>query len=902
MKLSQYRIGGRCAWVLLWCRLVCVAIRGAEPPQGTVAFDFTEEAEARQWKALHDIAVMSATPDGLRIQIAGSDPYLSGPARDYPSGQLLWMHLRLRSQQGGTGQVFFFVDAPTEAHSVHFEAPAGEWHDVLVPMPALGAGYRLRIDPPGSKGTCELGRLWFERRLVYEAPAWPRPELPGIAPDALTVQSGDIRLTHNRSELGSFSVEVAGRSMAFGHARPMLGYVRTDQVRWVAINAALEEPPAAREIRDGFELRAAWRDPDAATWTLTQRYTVHPQGGVQVEGVLAVDQDRSLLYFPLWTLLPGLGSFGTNKNQALVAGVEYLENEPSSSEADLTGPASWRLVPDHLKWTFPLMAIQGRDRYLGLTWEEHPFVSAVFDSPDRQFHSGGHLMGLIFPGSNGSNREERSLLPYRPELLKPGQPLQFRATLIGGRGGTVIPAVQEYVRRTGLPSTPNPGYTAHQYFELAARGWLQSRIRLTNLFQHAWWPGFNPQPAADAALWMRWLAGQVPSQELSQRLGQASAEALAIVPPEQSDSVQIGHNRYPLPALVFGSVPENALAAKRRARSLLGRFSSDGSVVYQPAARGPDYARTHWSREANGLTAGVVSALLEAAAYAGDEALIQAALQQLQRMDKFRSGVPRGAQTWEIPLHTPDILAAAYLVRAYTLGYELSGNAEWLDQAKFWAWTGVPFVYLRAPTARPVGLFATIPVLGATAWVAPVWIGLPVQWCGLVYAEALYQLMRHDPTGPWQQLADGITASGIQQTWPATDPERLGLLPDIFQLRAQQRGGPAINPATLQAPALRFYRRASAYEFRALQRGKIRVHAPGALTDVSEQEDGLSVAVRPWSSPRAYLLINGVWDEPKVRLNGQDIELRSPHQYQQSEGWLILALDGAATVKLRLAR
>ena len=69
-------------------------------------------------------------------------------------------------------------------------------------------------------------------------------------------------------------------------------------------------------------------------------------------------------------------------------------------------------------------------------------------------------------------------------------------------------------------------------------------------------------------------------------------------------------------------------------------------------------------------------------------------------------------------------------------------------------------------TGQPVGPYATIPVLGATQWVAPNWMGLPVQWCGLVYADALYGLRMHDPYGPWKKLADGITASGVRQTWP----------------------------------------------------------------------------------------------------------------------------------------
>ena len=119
---------------------------------------------------------------------------------------------------------------------------------------------------------------------------------------------------------------------------------------------------------------------------------------------------------------------------------------------------------------------------------------------------------------------------------------------------------------------------------------------------------------------------------------------------------------------------------------------------------------------------------------------------RLRALAKFRGRVPRGAQTWEIPLHTPDILASAHLVRAYALGYELTGEQEFLDQAIDWAWTGVPFVYLVNPTGQPVGPYSTIPVLGATSWKAPVWFGRPVPWCGLVYADALYWLARHAPS------------------------------------------------------------------------------------------------------------------------------------------------------------
>ena len=82
---------------------------------------------------------------------------------------------------------------------------------------------------------------------------------------------------------------------------------------------------------------------------------------------------------------------------------------------------------------------------------------------------------------------------------------------------------------------------------------------------------------------------------------------------------------------------------------------------------------THWSKEANGLTATHVLYVLEKGVFSGNPTLIAEGLRLLRALDKFRDTVPRGAQTWEVPLHTPNILASAYLVRAYTFGYETTG-------------------------------------------------------------------------------------------------------------------------------------------------------------------------------------------------------------------------------------
>ena len=863
------------------------------------SFDFSEDSGRAGWQAAHDLSHLAPEAGGLRVHITGGDPYLIGPPRDYPAGKLLWLHLRLKSDQGGGAQVFYFTNAPSEARSVRFTVPGGVWHDVQIPMPALGLGYGLRIDPPGDAGTCLLARLWFEERVLYAAPAWPRPEPPAPGADPITIQSGELQLIHNRTQVGGFRVRVARQEAAIGHTGALIGYVLTNQVRWLPFGNSAGSSVRVQRTGAGLSVNASWADPDGARWTLSQTFTPAATNAISFETSLSVDQDRAVLYLPLLTLLPGVGTHGTNKHQVLLAGVEYLEDEPSSSEADVIGPESWRLVPDTLKITSPLMALQADNHYVGLCWEPQASVCAVHDSPDRQFNSGGHLMGLLFPGSDGVNREERSLLPYVAQTLSGGEPLRLRATLIGGTGKTVIPAVQQYVRLAGLPPLPAHGYTPAGYYELAARGWLESRIREADHYRHAFWPGFNAQPAADAALWMLWLSRQPGASSLAGELTNAAAGALSQMSAASYNASQIGHVRYPLPALIFGSVLENATQARNHGTALLSRFQPDGSILYQPQPSGVDYGKTHWARDANGLTASVVAALLEAAVFSGDRALQESGLRQLRAMDKLRNTVPRGAQTWEIPLHTPDILASGYLVRAYTLGYELTGDPALLEQARYWAWTGVPFVYLSPPTPQPVGLYGTIPVLGATGWQAPVWLGRPVQWCGLVYADALHRFAAHDPAGPWKQLADGITAAGLQHTWPLTDKERKGLLPDFYLLRVQRSDGPAINPATLQIPAIQLFGGPTPYAFHVFRRHGFLVHAPGALRNLSERDDGVGFSVETWSLGPSRVLVNGVWRTPRLKLNGQPVELDAPHQYQPTEGRLVIYLERSSDIELR---
>jgi hypothetical protein len=259
-------------------------------------------------------------------------------------------------------------------------------------------------------------------------------------------------------------------------------------------------------------------------------------------------------------------------------------------------------------------------------------------------------------------------------------------------------------------------------------------------------------------------------------------------------SLQMGgaHVRNSASYFLRGQVDQWTRIVNAEAEQLRRAQAEDGSYRYDG-----EFRRGHFENTASGVCARPAQVLLEHAGYTGSRESLAAGLKTLDFMRRFRT--PRGAQTWEVPLHTPDILASANLVRAYVNAFELTGDPEHLRQARRWAISGLPFVYQWSN--QPIMLYATTPVLGATHWQAPNWIGLPVQWCGTVYAYALLELAPHDATLNWRHIAEGILICAEQMQYP--EGVSAGCLPDAFELSHQQRRPADINPSVLVGLRLR---------------------------------------------------------------------------------------------------
>ncbi|MGE5294615.1 MAG: hypothetical protein ACM3VT_07290, partial [Solirubrobacterales bacterium] len=729
------------------------------------------------WKGNHDVADLTWSRTGLSFRSTGVDPWIEGPAIHLPGDQLTRVTVRMRSAANSTGELFYGSSFQA-GHSVRFDVKAdGFWHDYeLVIMELLGATTRFRLDPATTAGEIGVAFITVETLRLYEDPPYQKPSRPGQGGGRdIEVASGSLKIKYLGAGIGDCIAEVAGQEMAAAYDRELLGVLWDGVVEWLNLKNA----PVSVADGNSIDLLAQLADSRGAVWQIRRTFLAGPiDGTVIVEEQIQASEDREIVCLPWLTLFPGLGTYGPGKSQAVLAGLEYLEDEPSSSEADIVTVEHIRRVPDPVKVTFPLMAIAAQQRYLGLIWEPSEWIGPLFDTPDTVFGSGAQVMGLTGPAV-GKRRLENSLVAHTPVHLAAKTPVAATMWIVGGEGVTVVPALQHYVRVRGLPCVPRIEGGLPEAAKLLAHGWLDSAIRDGGLFRHAvWGDSFAFGPAPDAAMFMDWLAASLDDDTLIEGLSVARDLTLAAVPSSWCFDGGVSHVRPPTPSLLFGDVAGYVERRHEAARNAVASFDSSGIKVYQPGT--VDYGKTHFADHANGYGAGDLAAALEGATLFADAEGIAIALELLDKQTAlYANTVPRGAQTWEIPLHTPDILASGLLTKAYTLGYVLSGREDYLEQARYWAWTGVPFVYLVNPTEGVIGPYATIPVFGATGWQGS-WFGRPVQWCGLVYASALHRLSEYDPQGPWRQIASGITATGLAMAWPVDDGDRQGLLPDYF--------------------------------------------------------------------------------------------------------------------------
>jgi hypothetical protein len=143
-------------------------------------------------------------------------------------------------------------------------------------------------------------------------------------------------------------------------------------------------------------------------------------------------------------------------------------------------------------------------------------------------------------------------------------------------------------------------------------------------------------------------------------------------------------------------------------------------------------------------------------------------------------------------------------------------------------------------------------------------------------------------------------------SWPAADSARLGLLPDVFELRPQLRAGPAINPGTVHSHIPELYGKGRIYDLKKLQKTGCFVHAPCAITDVRETDDTVVFIVDGWadSDKPYYVLLSGIDRRPAQVVASKLSSSQQPDfspasvTFSAESGLAVISLSGKSEIQI----
>ena len=767
----------------------------------------------------------------LRVMVPEGchDPMLILPPLSLTEAGDMLVTFRMRATGGGRGEIFWSEQGQpgfrAEQASTFNVTYDNEWREYRVLISTAKPLARLRIDPSTESGVVEFSEIAVRRGGLHPLEIVAvRSTNDCVEADLMNHAEKAVTYTY----LGTTADVPAGQTVTLVHRLPEEG-ADTAAVRSVEIH--IDSPgltPISRVVshyRDGkipdpisiakdalkvdvandgtlaqifLEGKlVAILAPISATggeilrWKIESVYDGHLSfSNERGSGKLGID-NMGLLYCRFSSAEPLEGPMLRvvgSLEQGVFPGLEYLgKGEPSSSTADIHTAQHLRYEPpiEHITW--PMIACVTDRVSAALFWSNRD-LQPTFASPNFIDGAPDHRMSLkgkeiaaairIAPPAPITETIAWAWTRPKSKAVVPSVSRRLHLKQVREPDDTdAIKRLREQLKRVeyigqarvhsyrNLPTPGPPPRTPEDQDRLCLAA-LQGPLRTADGWGHCTEEKWERRWYATLATTQWRLTGQMP-----------------VMPELVFGGAHIDDER----SFLLTERGKEWLAGKRnQVQHLLKLQQPDGSFLYTGK-----YLEGHFENTASGHCARAALTLLRYAEATGDAEFLTAGLRTLKYMQRFRT--PRGAQVWELSLHTPDILAAGYAVKANMIAHRLTGFIPWRAEARRWALSGLPFIYLWGDL--PVMHYATIPVYGATNWKAPHWIGLPVQWCGLVYADALVDLAEHDQTLDWRKIAQGILVAGQQMQYP--DGPNIGCFPDIFELKSQRRAGPSINPTSL---------------------------------------------------------------------------------------------------------
>jgi hypothetical protein len=675
--------------------------------------------------------------------------------------------------------------------------------------------------------------------------------------------------------------------------------------------------PSASKGAAAVALEWQATDSAGATWKARLDFRLETNAArTAVIYALSANPGAKLLRFAGPSLYAGEGSFGAAKSFALFPGLEYLmDDEPSSSRRDAAEPINLRLVPHPFKVTMPLMAVC-HDQYLAaILWDQRQSwdgrnytLSAEFASPNWHQRRENHLMRLFVPAVPDWADENHDVA-QEPYKMAAGAKLRVAAQVVAeyvkdaAPRDVILRAVEEYYQAFDLPPVAPRPRSLDAEMELS-RYALMNTVwdPATNKSRHCvdWAPANAPGFAT--LMWLDYLQtrnarAKAQLRERVQLIGSQTLEQDGERGLASSANCHILRWEFPF---YWGHLAGGLVGAEAQAYGNIASQRRDGSWRFEPDEKRRSLGKFDDSEV--GICARPALDLLRYARITGDANCLAAGLKALAFVERF--SIPRGAQSWECPLYEPDLLAAGYIVPAYVEAYRLTGEPDYLARASYWAKTGLPFLYSWNRPDTPGMLYASIPVFGTTFYTHS-WLGVPVQWNGLVYAYGLQHLAPYDASLPWTHIAEGITVSGMWQQieeegklkgtycdgWYGhmTDKRGAWINPEdiLVNLFALQGFDPDVSSALLPDPI-------------AHPGSKPRVHiSSGARVRDAQQGRGeVSFTLGYFAGETSHTLVAGLNKPTRVTADGErplspadDLDAAAEGwRYDAARHWLILKL------------
>lgn len=612
--------------------------------------------------------------------------------------------------------------------------------------------------------------------------------------------------------------------------------------------------------------------------------------------------------------------YARHRDEAIFPGLEWLvDDELSSSTLDIAKnhPHQVRHVVHPNMVTIPAVGIHGTHGTVGLLWDVHQKwdsqrdrPSVVFASPDRFENQRSHLVGLFLPSVPEfvEVNEREAKTPYP---LDPDKPLRLAARIFAdAEAPDSLAAIDEWIRLHGIPDpAPLPHGSYDGEIEFSMKAYLDS---LWESETKDWWTtkggGMMSNQGRPRSFVADLLLGATvsPSDAVRRACRNRAEEVLAMIGGDDRIDAQRFRSRADL---LMANPGTAATFLASRDENGGWRFDADQKHTTGPFV-GMDY---HELGPDNAVELGTCARqafeVLNYARIAGDPAAYEAMQKTLVLMESFR--VPRAAQVWEVPVHTPDVLAAADAVDAYVEAYRFSGDERWLRDAVTWARRGLPFIYLWDDPEKPFLVGASIPVFGAT-WYQGSWFGCPVQWNGLRYANALLKLDEYDQSYPWRKLAEAIIRSAIHQQ--DLDGENVALWPDNISAIDCKKCPWVFSPRQIIRNVLKLTGRDEDPATMILGEGSQRLHvsATAKISEAAWKADQLALRVSYPPGEQGVVLVSNVAQPQRVLLDGLPITSREEIEVGQQPGWrydeanaylaIRIAHDGQSSIKVEGAK